>query len=96
MQPILEGRKTQTRRLWKRRRVREGSVHQARTALFGAPFARLRALRVWQERLGEISEQDAYAEGYESRDAFLSAFERINGQAPLDEPVWCVEFRVEG
>ncbi len=62
VEPILRGRKTQTRRGWKRRRAVPGSIHDARTAMFGEPFARLRIRRVWQERLGDISAADVLAE----------------------------------
>jgi hypothetical protein len=71
-----------------------GSTHQARTRLFGEPFAMLHVLRVWQEPIGDVSDDDAQAEGYSKRDDFLAAFTRINGDVPLDEVVWCVEFSV--
>ena len=69
-----------------------GSTHQARTRLFGEPFALLHVLRVWHEPIGEVSDEDAHAEGYSKRDDFLAAFTRINGDVPLDEVVWSVEF----
>ncbi len=69
-----------------------GSTHQARTRLFGDPFALLNVIRVWQEPIGDVTNEDANAEGYPDRDEFLAAFIRINGDVPLDEVVWCVEF----
>ena len=69
-----------------------GSTHQARTRLFGEPFALLHVIRVWQEPIGDVSDDDAYAEGYSKRDDFLASFARINGDVPLDEVVWYVEF----
>jgi hypothetical protein len=92
VEPVLTGRKTQTRRRWKRRRMIPGSSHQARTRLFGEPFAILEVIRVWQEAIGEVSDEDAGAEGYSGRDDFLAAFTRINGDVSPDEVVWCVEF----
>lgn len=92
--PILTGAKTQTRRLGKRR-WRHDSIHQARTALFGEPFARLRILEVRQERLRTISLDDAVAEGYTGPGTFLHAFYRINGMAfDADPLVWVVTFEV--
>lgn len=89
---VLSGRKTQTRRRWKRRRMLPGSIHQAKTRLFGEPFASIRVQRVWREPLGTISDADAIAEGYPGREEFAVAFARINGDVPPDEVVWCVEF----
>ena len=66
-------------------------------------FARLRILRVWQEYLWDISEEDVWKEDYDSRKEFLAAFAEINhidvseSFHPLAEvKVWCVEFCVIG
>lgn len=71
-------------------------MHEFKIRLFGEPFARARIRRVWQERLGEINESDARAEGYEGREAYLAVFERINGVTGRDTLVWAVEFAVVG
>lgn len=100
---ILEGRKTQTRRIWKRRRVVPGSVHKCYTrAPFvkppGQPFCSVEILGARVEWLLKISDKDALAEGYQSRDEFLDVFARINGlprdHEGLDRVIWVVEFRV--
>lgn len=63
VRPILEGRKTQTRRVSHRIAVNEGSVFAATTSYSKAgQFARLRCLRTWLEPLCDISDQDARAE----------------------------------
>lgn len=102
---ILDGRKTQTRRLWpKGCRAKIGSVHWAQTRMLdtSSRFARLRILRVWQERLGGISPADARAEGYRSSHDYLMAFHRIN-RVPLvaerrveieNTLIWAVAFEV--
>ena len=90
--PILEGRKTQTRRLGKRR-WNVGAVHQCRTQLFGEPFARVEIVAVRQERLRSITLEDALAEGYTGPGVFLNAFYRINNMAwDADPLVWVVTF----
>lgn len=99
VQPILEGRKTQTRRLWKTQRVYPGRVYQARTKMLDAKstFARLRVKRVWEELLGNISEDNAHTEGYSSRDDYIAAFARINKLKIIEAVfrfVWVVEFEV--
>ncbi len=91
---ILEKRKTQTRRTWAKSRCLEGSTHQARLKLFGEPFARLKILRVWRERLGSISDTDSRAEGYRNRWDFIRAWRSIYGEWDEDLEVWAVEFEV--
>ena len=91
---ILQGRKTQTRRLWSRWRVRDGSVHACKTKLFGNTIVRVKVVRRWVEKLGDISDVDAQAEGYTDAAAYLEEFDRINGVTPRDTEVRCVEFRL--
>jgi len=95
--PILDGRKTQTRRLG-RKRWNVGSVHACYTKL---PFTRggamsfcdVRILDVRQEHLRSISHEDALAEGYTGVGTFLYAFYEINRLALDADPlVWVVEF----
>ncbi len=93
---ILERRKTHTRRIWKKCRVKPGHFYQARTKLFdkSSTFAKIEVIRVWRERLLDISEEDAFKEGYNSRAEFLEAFKRINGgkEIPEDLVVYAIEF----
>jgi len=93
VEPILDRRKTETRRLGKRR-WREGAIHQCRTKLFGKPFARVRILEVRRKPLGALNDDDARAEGYESREAYREAWERIYGNWDSQELVWVVRFEL--
>jgi hypothetical protein len=98
--PVLDDTKTQTRRTGKRR-WKVGSVHKCYTkppyARGGAePFCEVRILDVRHEAMRGMSEADAHAEGYTTRQHYYEAFSRIYGMATytkhLDEPLWVVEF----
>ena len=90
---ILSGRKTQTRRIGKKR-WKIGSIHQARLNFQTPFFAKLRILDVYQEKLGDITESDVYAEGYDSIDEYFDVFRNLNGSVDLDELIWVVKFKL--
>lgn len=92
---ILSGRKTQTRRLGKKRWL-VGSVHQAKVSYMAKPFASIKVLNIRYELLVPMSESDAHAEGYESTEAYLRAFKEIY-KYPLDEAnpyCWVLDFEL--
>ena len=91
--PICIGLKTQTRRTWKTARVKVGSVQLAKTQMISkAYFARLKVLAVYQERLGDMTEQDAYDEGGYTLEGYKETFERIYGFYDPDLLVYVVKF----
>lgn len=98
----LEGRKTATRRAlsdkpkspWWRERCRykvgqRFAVQPGRGA-FGEGLATVRA--VYKQRLGDITDDQAYEEGFENRAEFEEVFGKINGGFDPDLVVWVVEF----
>ena len=89
---ILNGTKTMTRRIWKRNRANVGSIHQARTELFGKPFTFLKVLKRFDERLGDISDIDCIKEGYQNREDFKNIWIKINGSWNPDIIVKVTEF----
>lgn len=100
VQPILTGEKTETRRIWKRCRVRVDALHWAQTRMFdpASRFARLRIIDRWEEALEELSLQGARAEGYSGIAEYLIAFARINkikvDDIPMYRLLWVVRFEV--
>lgn len=93
VEPILAGRKTQTRRVGKKR-WKVGAVYQARVNYYAKPFAKLRIIAIRQERLGDICEEDARREGARSLEEFQRVFERVYGRWVPDELVWVIDFEV--
>ena len=89
---ILNDEKTQTRRIWKKNRANVGSIHQARTELFGKPFAHLKVIKRFDERLGDISPIDCIKEGYTSIIDYKNIWIKINGSWNPDLIVAVVEF----
>ena len=90
-------KKTETRRIWKRKRVNVGSIQKAKTKMISKDFfSYLYVLEVHQERLGDISDESIRAEGYESLEAYKEALQRANKRKKFvwddNLVVWVVKF----
>ena len=60
-----------------------------------AERTRLRITAIEKQRLGDITEADAKAEGFASRDDFLTYFGTLHkGPIDLTLPVWAIHFEV--
>jgi hypothetical protein len=80
--PILSDRKTETRRLWRSWRANVGSIQKAKTMMLSKDyFALLEILERWEERLGDISAQSVYNEGYDSQEEYFASLAEINARA---------------
>lgn len=90
---ILSGRKTQTRRIGKKR-WKIGSTHQARLNFKDPYFAKLLITNVYLEKLVDISDEDVYNEGYDSKEEYFNVFRNLNGDIDLDSEIWVVCFKV--
>lgn len=92
---ILSGRKTQTRRVWKKSRARVGAVHKAKTALFSPDhFALIRITGLRRERLGDITLEDVRREGYDTLEEFKEVWVRINKTWDPELEVYVVSFEL--
>lgn len=92
---IARQRKTQTRRLVvageSECRWRKGRSYGVR-APGGNVSIRVVVTDVRRERLGDLTFEDARAEGFRSRDEFFEYWEDLHGELPLDFPVWVITF----
>jgi len=95
--PILDGKKTETRRIWSNRpRVREGGVYQARESPTAPPFARLKVTSLRREKLQAITIGGVRREGFKKKAEFRKAWEELYGPESWERnpPVWVVRFEV--
>jgi hypothetical protein len=51
-------------------------------------------LYIRYQHLGNISEQEAMAEGYSNLAEFIQVWAKIHGQFDPEQPVWALEFRL--
>ncbi len=87
---ILSGRKTLTIRLGiVKPRYEEIIVHGG-----GRPIAKVRIVRVYHKRVRELSDEDAWKDGFYSREELIRELKRIYGDVRDDDWVTLIEFRV--
>ena len=90
---IQKETKTQTRRNHKKFRALVGSVHQCRTELFGPSHCKIKILRRWRERLGDINYADAHREGgYRPFEYIRGMVEMHKGKINVDTVLAVYEF----
>ena len=95
--PIYKGWKTETRRLWKKQRVKVASIHAIKTKLFEKDnhgFILIKSVR--QENLLDISEKSALKEGLYTIKTYLHKWFEINPKSPPNPSVYVVEFSFVG
>ena len=91
--PIRSGLKTETRRRWKRCRVKVGSIHRCKTKMLSRRyFAKVRVLNTYRQALHEMRAANYRAEGGYTKASFIEAWKSINGSYDPLEVVWVVEF----
>ena len=92
---ILEGRKTATRRIWKKPMVKVGGIYKCKRLMFSKDyFAKIRVLRLYQQKLRDMTEEDARKEGYSTPLGFVQVWININGSWNANLEVSVIEFEV--
>ena len=92
---IINGEKTATRRP-KRPTVKPGGEYKIRASFYTHLPDRFRVMKRFQQRLGDMSRDDALREGFRDLDEFREAWEGIYGAYDPDQVVWVVEFQYLG
>ena len=108
---ILDGRKSETRRIWKRPHVKVNGklngIYKVRKGRYTKEFYfKIKVLEVFKQRLNEMTEEDAYAEGFESDvdgdgieinsalSKFVAYWREINGKWNPGQEVYVVKFEL--
>jgi len=90
---IVSGVKTQTRRRSKIT-YKEGRVYQIKLNWFKKTEHHIRILKVFQQRLGDVSHEEARKEGFSSVEGFQAKWVEIYGSWNPDEMVTAYEFKL--
>lgn len=92
---VLQRRKTQTRRVHKRE-LTPRRIYPITDRWYRKPEGFIRVTRKFYQRLGDISETEAKAEGFNSLADFQKAWKSINGEWNPDQIVVAYEFELVG
>ena len=90
---VLSGRKTQTRRLH-RRALKEGRVYALKRSWFKSTGDYVKITGVTRQRLRDVTEEDAWKEGFKSLEEFRAAWIEINGSWEPDTEVVVYDFEL--
>jgi hypothetical protein len=97
---VLSGQKTQTRRIIRpgeqRPRWNVGRVYAVQPSRRHKAVARIEITDVRRQRLGEITQEDAQAEGFSDVAEFAQVWTNIHGHYNPETEVWVVSFRLVG
>ena len=89
---IREGTKTQTRRL-KQPKVKIGKTYKLRQDYRTHLPDRIRITDIYQQYLGDMTEEDIKNEGFIKNEEFTQTWTQIYGTYDPEEFIWVVEFR---
>lgn len=92
---IKSGIKTETRRNWKRKMVKVNGIYSVQIKMF-QPKNECELIKVkyiFMQKLGDITQDQALKEGYNSIEQFKSIFEKINGSWDNELQVFVIGFK---
>jgi len=91
---IKEGKKTQTRRKWKKCHIKAGDIQELKTRPIDKAFAKAKIIRVYRQKLIDMSFNEIRKEGFENREKFIECWLKIYGNWIPNEEVYVIEFKV--
>ena len=98
IEKIREGRKTETRRIWKKPHVKVGGIYGIRSDRFKpvpADAPRIRVIGMHQEPLQLMSDEDAIREGCRDKEEFRQIWIKLHGCWDPLQKVYVVQFKRE-
>ncbi len=94
IEPILTGKKWQTRRL-KKPKLKVGGIYACKTSRFSSAFAYVQITKIRKQRLYDITDAEVKAEGMETKEEFIKVFKEIyNLPSSANPEVWVIEFKL--
>jgi hypothetical protein len=90
---VISGRKTQTRRLHKNV-LKVGRIYSVKRSWYKNTDQYIQITKVYSQKLGDVSEEEARKEGFGSLDEFRDVWIRINGGWDPEMEVTVYEFEL--
>jgi hypothetical protein len=97
MEKIATGRKTETRRVWKRPHVRIGGIYRTRRSRrepASPDDPVIRVTDLWGEPLGQIDLGAVKREGCDGLEEFVLQWQQLHGDLRPEQIVYVVRFEV--
>ena len=92
---ILDGKKTVTRRVWKKPMVKIGGIYKCKLKMLSKDyFAKIKVTKFFKQRLGDMNQEDVLKEGYKWNYEFMDIWKKINGIYDPVLEVDVIEFEV--
>lgn len=96
---IRQGKKTETRRIWKKPHVKIGKIYQCRVSRYQKTpddSPEIKILSMHKEKLKDITLDAIQREGFECTDTvhFINLWIKLHGEWNPDQEVWVIDFEV--
>jgi len=94
---ILNGTKIATRRVWKKPMVKIGGIYKCKEKMLSKEyFAKIKVIRLYKQKLEDMTDEDARKEGYKNMHHFVGVWIKINKDWNDKQIVYVIEFKLLG